>query len=448
MIGLKDIFPANSQGEWSERLKKDLKADNLDLLDRYDPIEEINYKCYGHSESSVQNTESPGELPLTRGIRTSSNEWRNISHINVNNDRKANEEALDALMKGADMICFTLTKESDLSKLLQDIQLEYIHIAFIPSSVDQFKQIKKDIVNNNPLNTSLWLDLSSNEDEWELITKEDILNPSVSQSNLFLVDGFMLRETGASAIQEIVFALLTGHEYLIRLMKKGLTIDEASACIHFRNGIGSNYFIEIAKTRALKELWAKVVGSYHPEHYCSNNCSISAFTGNVNKSVKDPYTNLLRQTTEAMSAIIGGIDNICVEPFDSYTLNQTGLAKRMALNIPLILKEESYFNFVTDPLGGSYSLEDLTWTIAEKSWSLFAQLDKQGGIYYPNVAAQLRTLVKNTCEKRVQQIKNGDKLLIGINKFTNPQEETNQFQPSTKYFQMNTLILERDLTEI
>ena len=448
MIGLKDFFPANSQEEWSERLKKDLKADNLDLLDRYDPIEEIGYKCYGHSELGAQNSGSPGELPLTRGIRTSSNEWRNVSHINVNNDIKANEQALDALMKGADMICFTLTKESDLSKLLKDIQLEYIHIAFIPSSVDQFKQIKKDIVNNNPLNTSLWLDLASNEDGWELMTKEDILNPSGTQSNLFLVDGFMLRETGASTIQEILFALLTGHEYLIRLMKKGLTIDEASACIHFRNGIGSNYFIEIAKTRALKELWAKVVRSYHPEHFCSNTCSISAFTGNVNKSVKDPYTNLLRQTTEAMSAILGGIDNICVEPYDSCTSNQSVLAKRMGLNIPLILKEESYFNFVTDPMGGSYSLEDLTWTLAVKSWSLFALLDKEGGIYDPNVASELRNLVQNTREKRIQQIKNGEKILIGINKFINPQEETNQFHPATKYFEMNTLILERDLIEI
>ncbi|TNF48692.1 MAG: hypothetical protein EP305_04865 [Bacteroidetes bacterium] len=448
MIGLKDIFPTNSLQEWSERLKKDLKADNLNLLDRYDPIEEIGYKCYGHSESSVQNTGSPGELPLTRGIKTSSNEWRNVSHIIVKNDKVANEEALDALMKGADMICFTLTKESDFSELLKGIQMEYIHVAFIPYSVAQFKLIKKDIVNTNPLNTSLWLDLISNENGWDLIGKEEILNPTGAQSNLFMVDGFMFRETGASATQEIVFALLTGHEYLIRLMDKGLNIDEASACIHFRMGIGSNYFIEIAKTRALKELWAKVVGSYHPEHYCSNTCSISAFTGNVNKSVKDPYTNLLRQTTEAMSAIIGGIDNICVEPYDSNTLNQAGLAKRMALNIPLILKEESYFNYVADPMGGSYSLEDLTWTIAEKSWSLFAQLDKQGGIYDPNVASELRTLVQNTREKRVQQIKNGDKLLIGINKFTNPQEETNQFHPATKYFQMNTLILERDLTEI
>jgi methylmalonyl-CoA mutase len=448
MIGLKDIFPANSQEEWSERLKKDLKADNLDLLDRYDPIEEIEYKCFGHSESSVQNTGSPGELPLTRGIRTSSNEWRNVSHIIVNNDKKSNEEALDALMKGADMICFTLAKETDLSELLKDIQLEYIHVAFIPSSVDQFKQIKKDIVNNNPLNTSLWLDLTSNEDGWESITKEDILNASVTQSNLFLVDGYMLRETGASAIQEILFALLTGHEYLIRLIKKGLTIDEASACIHFRNGIGSNYFIEIAKTRALKELWAKVVGSYHPEHYCSNTCSISAFTGNVNKSVKDPYTNLLRQTTEAMSAILGGIDNICVEPYDFNTSNQSVLAKRLGLNIPLILKEESYFNFVTDPMGGSHSLEDLTWKLAEKSWGLFSKLDKQGGIYSPNVAAQLREMVQNTRKKRLNQIKDGEKILIGINKFNNPQEETNHFHPSTKYFEMNSLILERDLTEI
>ena len=169
----------------------------------------------------------------------------------------------------------------------------------------------------------------------------------------------------------------------------------------------------------------------------------------MNKSLKDPHTNLLRQTTEAMSAIAAGIETIVVLPYDAESINGTSiLAERMALNISLILKEESYFDAVIDPLGGSYALEDLTEQIGAKSWDLFQKLESLGGISSKKTIHYLRSEINTKSEIRKNQIANSHKTLIGINRFLNPLPEKNEFLIQDDYLGMSKIIFERDLIPV
>ena len=137
-------------------------------------------------------------------------------------------------------------------------------------------------------------------------------------------------------------------------MKQGLSIDQAAACVHFYFGISNNYFVESTKFKVFKALWTQIVSAYKPKNYCSNNVMITAVTGFVNKSLKDPYTNLLRQTTEAMSAINGGIDHLIILPYDLNSTNgSTDLSERMALNLSLI-KRRKLLDSVISPTNGAY----------------------------------------------------------------------------------------------
>jgi methylmalonyl-CoA mutase len=249
-----------------------------------------------------------------------------------------------------------------------------------------------------------------------------------------VINGFKLQQTGATTWQENAFCLNAGHEYILELMNDGFTIDEAAACVSFHIGIGSNYFYEIAKIRAFKQLWSKIIAAYHPEHACSHNCSITAVLGHLNKSLQDPHTNLLRQTTEAMSALSGGVDQIVILPYDFYsTTSASELSERMAVNIPLILKEESYFDIVIDPVGGSYSLEQLTEKIGRKTWSEFQRIEQDGGLLDESARDQFSTRVNTKRTARIEHFKNDKQLLIGINKYLNPEKIEQSWQTLPSY---------------
>ena len=184
-------------------------------------------------------------------------------------------------------------------------------------------------------------------------------------------------------------------------MDRGLTIDEAAACLHFNVGVGSNYFYEIAKIRAIRILWSKIIETYGVSHACSYNTRITGIVGFTNKSLKDPYTNLLRQTTEAMSLAFAGVHAICVLPYDQASeKGATSLSTRMAVNIPLILQEESYLDKVIDPLSGSYTIEYLTNEIAEKAWNSFQEIENEGGIGAENAQNSLKTTISEKAQLR------------------------------------------------
>ncbi len=448
MIELKKDFNPSSLPEWIEQLKKELKGDDFNKLLREDELEELKYPTFSHAESNIFPIESPGNFPYTRGSKTNNNDWDNGYLLKVEGEKDANHKALEILQKGCDFLLFDLQHNAEINWeiLLNQIELEYIKSEFRFTNLAQFISLKNHFHNNFPSSIKFSFDflVAENSDQLFVVLSEEM---KIVQRPFCLVDGYSIQQTGATTWQEIAFMLTTGHEYIVKLIEQGFTIDEAAACIHFSTGIGSNYFYEIAKIRALRKGWSTIIKQYKPKHACTYNCSITAFVGIMNKSIQDPYTNLLRQTTEAMSAASAGIESIVILPYDSNSTKGTSvLAERMALNISLILKEESYFTAVIDPIGGSYALEDLTNQIGEKSWDLFQIFERLGGISSHEMRDCLKAEIIAKAEIRKNQLANSQKILIGINKFLNPVPENNNYTVAEEYLGLTKIIFERDLT--
>ncbi len=184
---------------------------------------------------------------------------------------------------------------------------------------------------------------------------------------------------GADIVQELAFGISMGSEYMAQLTDRGISADMAASKIRFSFGTGSHYFPEIAKLRAARLLWSVVINGFHPENIEKMKMDIHCVTSEWNKTIYDPYVNLLRTQTEAMSAILGGTDSLTVEPFDIVFRNPDEFSERIARNQQLILKEEAYFDKVADPAAGSYYIENLTNLISENAWKLFLEIEEKGG---------------------------------------------------------------------
>lgn len=436
MGNLFNEFEPVSLAEWTEKIVADLKGKELSVLDFKDPVEEIDFRAFYHEENQKPNELTPGSFPATRGSRTQNNDWHNGALIHVNNEKEANKEALKALMRGADLLYFTTERPTDWSLILEGVQLEYIKAQFQIQSTSEAEVLMK-IAGNAKSNISFCFDALEVGNHEDLIALQ-----SNEQIATFVVNGFGVQQCGANSSQEVAFCLATGHEALIKIMATGKTIDEAAAMIHFHLGVGSQYFNEIAKFRALRMLWSKIIDAYQPKHECSYNCQITSIVGHTNKSLKDPYTNLLRQTTETMSAT-NGSDSIIVLPYDLLSANgPSELARRMALNMSLILKEESYLHHVIDPAGGSYSIEHLTDEVSKKAWTLFQEMEGAGGISEKSVLDSFKSKVAEKRALRERLVSEGKRTLIGINKFEDPKAKTDVWTKTPGYLGMEVFIAE------
>lgn len=434
MNNLFQEFPSVNLAEWKDKIVKDLKGKELSVLDFNDPIEEIDYRAFYHKEERTDNDLTPGSFPATRGSKTTNNDWSNGALIIVMDEKQANEKALDLLMKGADMLCFISHKENiDWDKVLNEVQLEYIRTQFVVDSAQEAEKIVS-IAGTAKNRISFCFDAMESHGEDLITLMKD------SQTATYVVNGYGVQRCGANTWQEIAFCLSSGHETLVKLIEAGFTIDEAAAQVHFHVGIGSNYFNEIAKLRSLRQLWSKVVAAYNPEHACSYNSQITAVIGHTNKSLRDPYTNLLRQTTETMSAA-SSADAVLVLPYDLYSENgSTELAERMALNISNLLKEESYLHHVIDAPGGSYSVEQLTEKIGRKSWERFQKMDAEGGVLNSDVLDAVKSEVEATSSLRMEAYASGKSTLIGVNKFPDPKEQTTKWNEVPGYLGMKAFV--------
>src|SRR5574343_1518502 len=427
MIGLKNEFQSSSLEDWIVQLKKDLKGEDFSVLLRNDKIEEIEYATFQHQESAHFSLQAPGQFPFTRGLNTKSNNWSNGFIIQVISEKESNTKALEVLFNG--------------------IQFEYIKTQIKLADPNQLNGLKAYFKNTIPSTISFNQDSFDITDDSKLFS-ELVYELKENQRFAIQINGFAIQQAGATTWQEIAYCLSQGHDSLSLLMENGLSIDQAAACIHFTVGIGSNYFFEISKIRALKQNWGSIIKAYQPNHNCSYNCVITAQVGFMNKSLKDPYTNLIRQTTETMAAASGGVDAIIVRTYDASSSNgSSNLSERMALNMSLILKEESYFNQVIDPLGGSYAIEDLTSKIARKSWELFQQLEKSGGLHQHREA--FIEQINQKAKLRLEEIQSTSKILIGVNKFPNPQEvKNNSFIAQKSAFGTETIHFETELNAL
>jgi methylmalonyl-CoA mutase len=233
------------------------------------------------------------------------------------------------------------------------------------------------------------------------------------------VRGYYYHNAGATAVQELAFTLAMANEYFVKLKSHTLTIDQISPHFQLTLGVGSNYFLEIAKIRAARLLYPKIIEQHNPKNENSYRSFINCITSRWNKTVFDPYTNLLRTTTEAMSAIIGGVNCLTIEPFDISYKDPNEFSTHLARNISHILREESYLNKVQDVAAGSYYIENLTDQIAEQAWELFKEIEYRGGFYVAAEEGFIQDELEKTYEKRKSLINSGRENMLGTNIYPN-----------------------------
>lgn len=445
-MDLTETFEIPSLDQWISQLRKDLSEEDFQKLTIQNDIEEFHTLSYGHPDNSPKAITLPGTFPYTRGMSRENNNW-NVGHsIYVSDEKQANHKALNVLMKGADLLIFQISKnEINLSQLLDQVGLEYIRTEFHVQNTEQWNTVFSYFSEGVPSTVSILIDpLILTQSERLDIARE----LRAKQFRTFNINGKKVLEAGSASTTEVGFCLSAGHSILFELIESGLTIDEAAACVHFSMGIGNDYFTEISKFRAFRTLWSNVVKAYSPLHNCTFNCELTAYTISLNKSLNDPYTNLLRQTTEAMSAIAGGTQNLIIEPYDTHSLvGANEFSERMALNISLLLKEESYLDTVIDPLGGSYTVESLTLNFCTKAWEVFKSLEEKGGMFTKESLAELTTKVNRTRDLRIHQFLNANSIFIGMNKYPNPESKQSTFKQFEDYLGLRPLILEQEASK-
>jgi methylmalonyl-CoA mutase len=235
----------------------------------------------------------------------------------------------------------------------------------------------------------------------------------------FAVDSYMLNNAGAYITQELGYALAWGAEWLTMMTEAGLTVDEVACRVKFNMGISSNYFMELAKFRAGRMLWAEIVKAYNPACDCACKMFVHAVTSEFNQTLYDSHVNLLRSMTETMSAALAGVNSIETLPFDRCYKRPDEFSERIARNQQILLRDESHLNKVVDPAGGSYYIENLTASIAAQSWKVFQEVEDNGGFEAMLHKGEIQAKVNESGVKRHLDVARRKESLLGTNQFPN-----------------------------
>lgn len=460
-------FPAVSTEAWMEKITADLKGADFEKKLVWKTNEGFKVRPFYRQEDlkGLKTTEGlPGQFPFVRGTKKDDNTWFVRQDIKVECPKAANEKALDILNKGVDSLGFNVSAK-DLSAeyietLLNDICPECIELNFSTCQghtvelaqllVAYFQKKGVDLtkiqgsVNYDPMGKMMvkGKDLS----EFVPTAKElvETLAP-LPKFRCICVNAAELNNAGSYISQELGYALAWGNEYLNKLVEAGVPAALAAKKIKFNFGISSNYFLEIAKFRAARMLWANIVNEYKPEctrkPECENKaadgtclcaCKMVAHaeTSTFNLTVFDAHVNLLRTQTEAMSAALGGVSSMTVTPFDKTYQTPDDFSERIARNQQLLLKEEAHLNKVIDPAAGSYYLENLTASIAEQAWALFLKVDEEGGMLEAIKAGKVQEAI-NACNKaRHTAVSQRREILLGTNQYPNFNELAGEKRPA------------------
>ena len=435
-------FPPVSTEQWEAAIAVDLKGADYERKLVWRTGEGFNVRPYYRAENleGIQFLGSQaGEFPYVRGTRAH-NRWRVHQTVEVNCPKEANAEALKLLNAGVDSLGFEIAKEdftaADLDELLRDICVPAISLVFSGKGTGNGAELVIAKLEKEGKIAEADVAFAIDPLVKGLSTKGDFCSPNGEKCfariaalikktaaykhiRIVTVSADIFSNAGSTIVEELAFALSAGNEYLARLTDAGLTVDEAARKLRFSFAVTSNYFMEIAKLRAARMLWANIVKAYNPEKNCAGKMMIHATTSKWNQTVYDPYVNMLRGTTEAMSAAIGGVYSMEVTPFDRSFETPSEFAKRIARNVELLLKHESHFDQVVDPAGGSYYVENLTQSIAAEAWKLFLEIEQKGGYTEAYKAGVIKERVEASAAAKDKAIATRRQSLLGANQFPN-----------------------------
>jgi len=245
-------------------------------------------------------------------------------------------------------------------------------------------------------------------------------NKNTPKFRILGIDTCIYAESGGNTVQELAFAMATGTSYLKALLDQGMNVDEIAPAMSFTFSAGSSFFMEVAKFRAARSFWAQIIQAFGGNGN-SQNLTFYVRTALANQTRYDPYTNLLRNTTESLSAMIGGCNRISVSPFDRVSKTGDSFSRGISRNIPIILDEECHINQVTDPAGGSWFIESLTESLGKKAWELFQKVEKKGGMYSSLNHGWIQKDIEKMYQKRKARIQRRKQIIVGTNMYADPE---------------------------
>lgn len=436
-------FPPVSTEQWREKINADLKGADFNKKLVWRTKEGIHVQPYYRAEDLIDKEyldNLPGDFPFVRATDVNNkNNWYIRQDVDATSSiEDANQKALKNIEKGADSICFLLDPDKeytdkDILSLLNGIRLEDIEIVFdagkaslqlLDILIDTFPNIKGSLEFDPIGRLATHGNFCKPEDDVFQTCKEILKKgKKLNKFRSITINGKFFRNAGSTITEELAFSLAMATDYMDKLTELGFSSDEVAQAIKVNLGIGSDYFTEIAKIRAARLLWAKMIEAFKPEDEQSKKICIHAETTLWNNTIYDPYVNMLRTTTEGMSAVIGGIHSLTINPFNLVYQKPTEFSERIARNQQILLKEESYFDKVLDPSAGSYYLENLTDILAEESWKLFLKIESNGGFIKSFKEGMIQDLIKETVQKRNIAIATRKETLLGTNQFPNFSEK-------------------------
>lgn len=420
MDSLFSSFTDSSFIDWKEKLKQDLKGlsfEDLSSLDDNDLRISPFYTQDNQKNITCQAFQNP--------------EWEICTKIIVQDNKAANAEAINALNNGASGLIFEfeseIQNENDLEVLLKEIGLQYIYISFkfqnLSFTDNLIAYLKSQSLTLEELNCHLDYDPIANSLFDENMINEDIYISFFRGSKGIVnitVDTTVFQNAGANSVTQLSYGLSQLNEYFTILSKNGDL--ENNLKVNFKLSIGTGFFEEISKIRALRILFSNFVYAYG----INADLTISAETSGVYHSYLDVENNILRNSIAGMAAVLGGCDNLYIHEYnDQNTRLYPGFSKRLAINQQLVFKEESYLNKVADIAAGSYFLETYTHELAENAWTLFQEMEAEGGFLTLARKGNLQSKLKKQAKDLIEKYQSQKKSLIGVNKYVNEMEKKN-----------------------
>ena len=407
-----DFDPISSK-QWKQKIQFELKGEDYNDSLIWNSPENIKVKPF-YNQEDLQD-----KLPIT----SKTNGFKICQNIFVFDLEKSIERALESIERGADSIIFTIENETiDIAKLLEKLPLEtneiYFNLNFISkeyiSKIETISKLRnaKIYCNLDPIGQLAkegnWFK-SQEKDNFESI---NTISKLISNSSIISINSSLYQNAGANMVQELAYALAHANEYLNRIS----TINQP---IVFRISVGTNYFFEIAKLRAYRILFNSIAKEYNP----NLECHLVVTPTKRNKTIYDYNVNMLRTTTECMSAIIGGADAIANLPYDALYHKDNEFGDRIARNQLLILKNESYFDKVNNPADGTYYIESLTHQLAEKALILFKDIEANGGFLKQLKEGIIKRKIQESADKEQELFDSGKEVLLGTNKYPNKEDK-------------------------
>ena len=443
-------FTAPSAQEWRDKIEVDLKGADYQKKMVWRTNEGFSMEPFYRKED-VEKLATvnalPGEFPYVRGNKAADNEWYVRQDIKCDCPKEANAKALDILNKGVTSLGFCIPSEKVsaeyIDTLLEGIYVECVELNFQTCQCKSVElaeilvaYFEKKGADKAKVAGSISFDplekmISKGKDTTDVLKEAVAMVEALKDYPKFsaiAVNAYKLTNAGAYSYQDLGYALAWGNEYLAELTEAGVDACLAAKSIKFNLGINGVYFMEIAKIRAARMLWAQIVSQY-TECKESAKMHICAITTTYNQTVFDSYVNMLRSQTEAMSAALGGVDSIVVVPFDAPYETPTEFAERIARNQQLLLKDECHFDRMVDVAGGSYFIEELTSALAGQAWKLFLAVEEEGGFLTAAKAGSVQNTINETNATRHGNAGKRREFLLGTNQFPNFTEKSEGKEP-------------------